>query len=76
MKKDRIEVVQETLMRELARLDEDRVDSQEIARANAIAKDASSLLMAANLKYNIYKTSKGSKKKRDELAKYMGVISE
>ena len=75
-KRDRIEIVQETLMRELARLDEDRVDAQEIARANAIAKDASSLLMAANLKYNIYKTSKGSKRKRDELAKYVGVISE
>lgn len=75
-KKDRIEIVQETLMRELARLDEDRVDNQEIARANAIAKDASSLLMAANLKFNIYKTSKGNEKKRDELARYVGVISE
>lgn len=76
MKKDRIEVVQETLMRELARLDGDRVDNQEIARANAIAKDTSSFLMAANLKYNIHKTSKGNEKNRDELARYMGVISE
>lgn len=75
-KKDRIEVIQETIMRELARLDEDRVDNQEVARANAISQNATSFLKAANLKFNINKASNGNEEKRKELAEYMGVISE
>lgn len=76
MKKDRIEIVQETLMRELARLDEDRVDAQEVARANAIAKNASTFFMGASLKYNINKACNGNEDKMKKLAEYMGVVSE
>lgn len=76
MKRDRIESIQETIMRELDRLSEERVDAQEIARANAIAKNASSFFMSATLKYNINKATNGNEQKRKELAEYMGVISE
>ena len=73
MKKDRIEIYQEALIRELERLNGDRVDSNEVARANAISQNATSFLKSANLKYTINKATGGDKKKRLELEEYMGV---
>ena len=71
--KDRVEIYQEALIRELDRLNSDRVDSNEVARANAISQNATSFLKAANLKFTINKATGGDKKKRKELEKYMGV---
>lgn len=56
MKFDNIERIQDTLMLELDRLNQDNVDSLEVARSNAISNTALTYIKAENLKIRIEET--------------------
>ena len=53
---DNIERIQDTLMLELDRLNQDNVDSLEVARSNAISNTALTYIKAENLKIRIEET--------------------
>ena len=78
--KDNILIIQETLMRQINRLDDDKEMGanarDEIARANAISNSALTYLKSINVKLAIETASEGSAARRKELSKYVGVTSE
>ena len=78
--KDNILIIQETLMRQINRLDDDKEMGanarDEIARANAISNSALTYLKSINVKLAIETASEGSTTRRKELSKYVGVTSE
>lgn len=53
---ENIERIQDTLMLELDRLNQDNVDSLEVARSNAISNTALTYIKAENLKIRIEET--------------------
>ena len=76
--KDNILIIQESLMRQLGRLDDDKLMAKdgkyEVARANAMKETSLTFMKSCNLKLAIEKASQSSKEKRNELSKYVGIV--
>jgi len=80
VKKDNIAIIQEAIMEEIVRLNDNELMAKngkdEIARASAISQTSMAFLKSVALKLSIVKAVNGSEDKQTKLSKCVGVISE
>lgn len=72
--------IQEYLMRELKRLDDDKYmghnGKAEVARSNALAQSANTFIKSVNLGLRVIEVAKANEQTKDSLSKELGVVNE
>jgi len=73
-------VIQEYLMREMKRLDDNEYmkynGKEEVARSNALAQSANTFIKSINLGLRVIEVAKANEQTKDSLNKELGVVGE